>query len=95
MELGRQIAARGGRGGGRERRGGASKAQGLCTLPSIPDYPHANRTCLRQGPGTIRLFMPDNEVCYRFCYVSRCIMSQPADAEFMLECVQSCHYSSL
>ena len=48
---------------------------------------------LRQRPGTIRLFMPENEVCCRICYVSRCIMSQPA--VFMLECVQSSHYSSL
>ena len=25
---------------------------------------------LRQGPGTIRLFVPENEVCCRICYVS-------------------------
>ena len=52
--------------------------------------------CLTQGLGTIRLFVlyvPENEVCCRFCYVSRYIMSQPA--VFMLEYIQSCHYSSL
>ena len=52
--------------------------------------------CLRQEPGTIRLFVlyvPENEVCYRFCYVSQYIMSQPAVC--MLECVQSSHYSIL
>ena len=49
-----------------------------------------------QGLRTIRLFVlfvPENEVCCRFCYASQCITSQ--SAVFMLECVQSCHYSNL